>query len=800
MFDSENETSATLSFRQFATEEHRRFHDRIVADLNGILPVCNQGKCTAASISDSPTEQQQITDLMHKVEQLCTHLSENVTDLFSQYYDERSRFCGAAYCTTAEIKLRLVDRALQDRATDVRWWSKEPILANAVGTLGKIRRAMKKDIAEMNAYLEGAIAQFRIPSQSNDWRSIDIEDRVKEVSNYLSFEEELLFDAKLRSELVSALETLIEFLSKGENQSGTIKFAQKLVNKFRTCEARIEDACQQLATIQATYPSIYDIVVTDNSGTIIANARSSVRSDVVSQSVADESWYQAALTSAIKSTYIERVSAGPEKIPAIVFASGIAEQGADRQSSPLGTIGVFCDFQSEVRDLLDNYLPLSENGQTRDGWYSFFTDGRGIVVCANDPDAIPPGLHCEIPRAHRQLSKGETKWSNLVFKGRDSFIFSACSSDQRAAGSSGWISHVVAPSGDIMQATKKDSSKLIEEGDLLHSKLVPDISKSTYASLQEDRKAIKLISLNGILFASQLGKRGAALAPVFDKITATGDSATSRMELLLEEMAGSEIRLNLRLQEVLAKQAVDLMFQKIYERSQAMRLWVRTSSFRELLRAGGEEIEKEAGDLIRLINDDYPAYRNIFVVDMSGDLRCCARPQQFRDPKGLCVADQSWFAAAARPHNCDVPQIMESDSKFLDSGKSTVVFALGIPDGDRDDTLLGVLGCLFDWQSEAVHVVNACLPKTPEGRNVPGSMALFSNQDQVILESTNHSLLTPGEFFRMPEDHLYLNPGQTKCSPFTFQQDVYILASARCDDHTDRRGIDWTSHVLRPLN
>ncbi len=610
----------------------------------------------------------------------------------------------------------------------------------------------------------------------------------------------MIFNAQLRSEFIAAMETLIELLKGGENQDAAIKFARKLIGKFRTCEARIADACEQLATIRSAYPNIHDIVVTDNTGTVIANARCCANSEPLSQSVAEESWYQAASTSAIKNTYIERVFAGAEKIPAIVFASGIAEQGTERQSTPLGTIGVFCDFQSEVRDLLDNYLPRNEGGQIREGWFSFFTDSRGIVVCANDPDAIPPGLHCEIPRAHRQLSKGEKKWSNVVFKGRDSFVFSACSSDQRAVGASGWISHLVAPSRDIMQAAGKDSSSMIRESDLLNSKLVPEISKTTYASLQDDRKAIKLISLNGILFASQLGKRGAALAPVFDKITATGDSATSRMELLLQEMASSEIHLNLRLQEVLAKQAVDLMFQKIYERAQALRLWVRTSRFREFLRSRDQETETEACELIRLINDDYPSYRNILLVDMSGDVRCSARPQQLRGQDGLCVADQSWFAAAARPNNQDVPQIMESDAKLLDAGRGAVVFALGVPDTDRDRSLLGVLACLFDWQSEAVQVVNACLPKTPAGRNVPGSMALFTNQDQAILESTNHSLLTPGEFFRMPEEHAYLNPGGTRCSPFRFKDEAYILASARCDSHADRRGVDWTSHVLRPLN
>ena len=799
MIDVKTESKATTNYRNFMTEAHRRFHDRIVADLNGILPICNQGKCTAADISDNLTEQQQITDLMQRVEQLCTHLSENVTDLFSHYYCERGRFCGAAYTTTAEIKVNLVDQSLMDRSADVRWWSKEPILSACVAALKKTSKTLKSDFDEMSAYLEGAIAAFRIPTLASSWTSTDISDRVQEVTAYFPQMHELMLNADMRAKFFKVVRSLLEMLQKGDGQEGTIKFAGKLMAKLEGCEKHIQDACRQLELIRSVYPSLYDIIVTDDQGTVIANARPERRSTLLGKNVASENWCQKSLKSGSNNTHIERAELKDEVHSAIVFSNPIRDPG-DRQSGVLGTIAVFCDFQSEVGALLGNYLPEDSNRATRDGWYSFLTDEKGIVICSNEPAAIWPGSHCDLPRSHRVLSKGQSYWSHVIFKGRESVAFSACSSGTNSVGGSNWVSHLIAPSADIMQADTKESRLKVSQHQLMESKLIPEVSKSTYNELQDDRQAIKLISLNGILFASQLGKRGAALAPVFDKITATGDSATKRMESLLYEMASAEIELNLHLQETLAKQAVDLMSHKVLKRSLSLRLWSRTSSLRAALGIQGDQPLSEVENLLRTINDDYPVYRNIFLLNNSGEIKACSRPRRIADVDVRSVSDQVWFSKAMRSNVNDPAQIYEmADGELDNTNSASLVFAQSIPGVLEEAGTIGVIACLFDWQSEASEILNACLPKSTTGRPIPGAVAFIANRDQVVMESTNANLCKPRSIVPLPDEHYQLGRGKMIAGDFEYNGVSYIVASAKGDGFVGFDGLEWSAHVLRPL-
>jgi len=204
--------------------------------------------------------------------------------------------------------------------------------------------------------------------------------------------------------------------------------------------------------------------------------------------------------------------------------------------------------------------------------------------------------------------------------------------------------------------------------------------------------------------------------------------------------------------------------------------------------------------LLKLINDDYPSYRNILLVDINGDIRACSRPRKLSEQDGLCVADQGWYLAATRADSEAPPQITETRGESIDPDNATsIVFAQGVTDPEQSHSLVGALACLFDWKAEAAEVVGSCLPKGASGRVVSGSFALFTNQDQKILESTSHSLLVPGESFSLPDEHLQLAPGQATSSQFQFRGEAYILASAKCQMPGGYRVIDWTSHVLRPL-
>lgn len=793
------ESAGSDNYREYMTESHRRFHDRIVADLNGILPICNQGKCTAADISTNLTEQQQITDLMQKVEHLCVHLSESVTDLFAQYYRERGRFCGAAYCTTALIKINLVDRTLQDRATDIRWWAKEPVLVSGVMELEKISRQLQKDFAELSAYMEASVATFRIPTLATGWTSVDLSQSVQAIEKYFPRKRELMFNMKVREQFAQELDALADFLKKGEGQEATVKYIAKLLKRLTLCEEHVRACCEQLETIAETYPTLNDVVVTDGEGFVIANARPEHRSRVLGTCQSGKAWFDKAFRSASSQSLLDHHGDGKNDNPLVVFAGSIRNP-EERASNSLGVLGAYCDFQAEVQSLLEDYMPRDSENRVRDGWYSFFTDERGVVVCSSDPDMVSPGTACDLPRNHRGIAAGASYWSHAVFKGRESLVFSARSDGYQGIAGSGWISHLVAPAAEILQPEKKDSRLQISQRHLMRSKLVPEINKSTYISLQDDRQAIKLISLNGILFASQLGKRGAALAPVFDKITATGDSATSRMESMLHEMASSEIELNLHSLETLSKQAVDLMSQKVQERSHALRLWARTGLFRAALSDPSSENTESAARLLKMINDDYPLYQNIILLNSGGEIISCSRPSRLQEAEPRCAADAAWFRSALRGGVQDAVQIHELRHHDFGTGnRPGLMFARPVYDCGNSEQPLGVLACVFGWHTESSGILQSCLPQSSTGRAIASASAFFTNTEGEVLDSTNPTIIPVGKNFGLPEEHLLLQPGKTVAGIFTHQDGSYILASSKMGARCGVGRICWTAHVMRPL-
>ena len=132
-----NGPAAEVTFSIFSpviTVEHREFYERIVSELNGVFPICTQGKCTAVEVSDDATEQEQITDLMKRVESFSGELLEVTKQLFDQFYQAKEHFCRMIHGATAYLKINLMDRNLLERTCDVRWWALEMAFSECLET------------------------------------------------------------------------------------------------------------------------------------------------------------------------------------------------------------------------------------------------------------------------------------------------------------------------------------------------------------------------------------------------------------------------------------------------------------------------------------------------------------------------------------------------------------------------------------------------------------------------------------------------------------------------------------------
>ncbi len=788
-------------FNSLITNDHREFYEKIINELIGISPICNQGKCTAAAISETATEQEQITELMERVETFAAELHDGTKNLFDQFYAAKEEFCRSIYCTTAYIKINLIDRTLLERTCDVRWWAVETAFVECLERIVKINRNMDHLLSEMCEFLDASKAAFEIPTLETNWTMRDISQYVDEVRAFRHRKQDLLFCIPVYKQFRQKVDELSEQLGKGKSQEATLAMLQKVIKNIEDVHSHVNTACSRLEDIGSSYTLYRDLVITLPDGTVVASANPNRRDQVLGRSVAEEVWFRRAMDPSNASDYaIEKMNDSiVEGGNSLVFSTRIMLVGNTEMA--IGAMGAFFDLEEEARIILQDYMPQMPDGDTSEGWYSFFTDSNGRIVGSSDPKIFSVGDQAHLPRSHRKLRSGGTISSYATIEGNDSAIFSAMSDGYLDFKGLDWSSHLVVPSHDIFASESNCQISGISPDELMRSRLIPEINKDTYVKVQDDKQSIKLISLNGIVFASKLGKRGVALGPVFEQITETGDFATSRMEELLREMAFGELRLNLQTLETFSKQAIDLIDRNLFERSAAIRWWATDKYLWKALLDPTDEHLQAAGRRLLDINSSYAMYRNLVLTNRMGRILAASNPELIPDMKEARVADQSWFTKAMRSKTVSEYSVQDVGPTELErAGRSSLIFSGAVREnGSRNGEVIGVLGSLFDWVTESGKILKTCLPKDRNGKRVQGCIAFYASRDGEVIESSDSQIIPIGSTPDLPTEHRELALGQSASGVFRLGEQVYIMGSSRSKGYREYAGLGWSAHILRPL-
>ncbi len=786
---------------ELITNDHREFYEKIINELIGVSPICNQGKCTAAAISETATEQEQITELMERVETFAAELHDGTKNLFDQFYAAKEEFCRSIYCTTAYIKINLIDRTLLERTCDVRCWAIETVFVDCLERISKISRSLDNLLFEMGEFLDAAKAAFEVPTLETNWTMRDISQYVDDVRSFGTRKKELMFDKAVYEQFKQKIDSLSEQLGKGKNQEATLKMLEKTIKSIEEVHLQVSCACNRLEDVGASYTLYRDLVITLPDGTIVANARPDRRAEILGRNVKDEMWFknseraEAAAHYSIEKTDHSIVDAGNS----LVFS--VAIKNASKGEKAIGILGAFFDLEEEARIILQDYMLRVDDGDTSDGWFSFFTDRNGRIVGSSDPAIIEVGAQAHLPRGHRKLSAGGSTSSYATVEGNPSAIFSAMSDGYLDFQGLGWSSHLIVPSNDIFASESNCQINGISPDELMRSRLIPEINKETYVKVQDDKQSIKLISLNGIVFASKLGKRGVALGPVFEQITETGDFATSKMEELLREMAYGELRLNLQTLETFSKQAIDLIDRNLFERSVAIRWWATDKYFWKAFADPTEENLQAAGRRLRDINSSYSMYRNLVLSSPMGRILAASNPELVPDIRDARVADHLWFTKAMRSKNSGEYTVQDVGPTDLERGaRSSLIFSGAVRDnGSRTGEVIGVLGSLFDWVTESGKILRTCLPKDRHGKRIQGCIAFYASRESEVIETSDAQTIPLGKMPELPIEHRELAPGESASGVFRLGDQVYIMGSSRSKGYREYQGLGWSAHILRPL-
>jgi hypothetical protein len=779
--------------------EHREFYEKILSELNGIFPICNQGECTAVEISESTTEQEQITELMKRVENFSSELLDVTKKLFDQYYVAKEELHQSILSTTAYNKINTLDRNLLERTCDVRWWALETAFSDCISFYERTKENALHLAGSINEP-DGAMDAWRSSEgAAGTSRSAPLQDMLPFLTN---------FEVLLRKEKLEGFLDLIEVLPASESTDGSgasdplSEEIKAFGETLRTLGQKITFACDRLEDINNSYTLYRDLIIAGRDGYVIANSNKARRDMVLGLNVNGEKWFQRALMTKNGAEYfaLDITPSSVEDQLSLVYSTAVREN-SDENGKTIGAMGVFFDFQGEAGIILEEYMPRDERENIVDGCYSMFTNRAGEVIASSDETILKVGESAHIPKRNRQLGSGERVSSYMVFEGIDSAVFSAKTDGYLDYKGLEWSSHVIIPKDYIFNTTVFSETLGISPEELMSSKIIPEINKQTYLKVQDDKESIQLISLNGIVFASKLGKRGAALGPIFNQITRTGDFVTSRMEDLLKEMALGELDLNLKALENFSKQAIDLIDRNLFERSADIRWWSTDQYFWKALMNPSEEYFRKAGERLKVINGSYTMYRNLVLADSRGEIVACSRTEMRNELKKINVSDQYWFQQGMRTPRSSEYAVQDVAKSNLEKTKDrSLIYSGGVrSDGAREGESIGVLGILFDWDTEAQKILCTCLPRDPNGAQIEGSAAFYTNKNGEIIETTHSENFPVGLKLQGPKPIMGIGAGESVSGILDFNGVQYIIGSSKAKGYREYEGLEWSAHIVRPV-
>ncbi len=794
--------------------EHREFYEQIVNELNVILPVCNQGKCLAAEISRNIAEQETIKELMERVERFRGELLEGTKNLFAQFYQSKDAFHKMIQSTVAYVKINLMDRNLLERSCDVRWWALEIAFCNCIARFNKDRDNLNNLYALTVSYTEMLEKQSRelIRKKTGFFEGLGssrirklaaIDKKLLVMADFVGKIKglDVLFDAKKYEEFRESCNSLQSVFAEHDEEKNILDLQARVLEDIRILHTEIAYANERLETINRSYTLYRDLVICDNLGNIIATSNKERRAQVQGLNIADEKWFKKAMQTADGTEYYAQdfAPSAVEEQNSLIYSTAVRIDGQENNDA-IGAMGIFFDFQDEAGIILADYIPKN-SGIIEEGWCSFFSNSNGLIIASSDEDNYDVGAKTHIPSSHLKLSAGETTSSYGYYNGQDAALFTAKTDGYLDYRGLGWSSHVILPRRFIFSRNSTSSEENINIPALLNSCIIPEINKKTYVKVEHDKRAMQLISTNGMLFAAELGSSGQALSPIFEQITKTGDFATSCMEDLLQEMAIDELNLNFQTLELFSKQAIDLIDRNLFERSADIRWWSTDKYLIDALREPTEQSAKDAGQRLKVINGSYTMYRNLILVDASGTILACSSPSLLGGIKHVNVSAHEWFEKGMQTQNNTEYAVADvQDSELEPTKNRSLVYSSGVRVTGTEADAIGVLGILFDWDTEAGMMLQKCLPRNSEGEKIKGSVAFYTNKNGEIIESTDQEAFPVGQRHeKVASICNKLGTGESNSTIIDIDSKQYIIGSTKTKGYREYEGLEWSAHVLRPF-
>ncbi|TVR07595.1 MAG: hypothetical protein EA401_14725, partial [Planctomycetota bacterium] len=168
----------------------------------------------------------------------------------------------------------------------------------------------------------------------------------------------------------------------------------------------------------------------------------------------------------------------------------------------------------------------------------------------------------------------------------------------------------------------------------------------------------------------------------------------------------------------------------------------------------------------------------------------------------LNVSDHEWFQSGMRTtasHEYAVQDVV--DSPLERTKDRSLIYVGGVRRGGaREGEAIGVLGIMFDWDTEAQTILRTCLPSDREGLPIAGAAAFYTNKLGQIIETTDAQRFPVGLFPPLPSSHQTLGKGERISGLLQHDGMRYLIGSSRTQGYREYEGLGWCAHIVRPVD
>jgi hypothetical protein len=260
---------------------------------------------------------------------------------------------------------------------------------------------------------------------------------------------------------------------------------------------------------------------------------------------------------------------------------------------------------------------------------------------------------------------------------------------------------------------------------------------------------INILALNATIEAARAGDAGRGFAVVATEVKHLATQAASAStELTAIRSETSELQQRFseneadRLSEM-SQTLVQFIVRNLYERTADVRWWATDEALVHCLEAQDRASIDHAVERLGLINRFYSVYLNLVLVGIDGKVVGCSQPAKFPTVTGADVSRVPWFRKAMATTSGDQYVVDDIFHDSLHDDKLGAAYAATVrAKGKTDGKILGVLGVIFDWESQSKTIVQT-EPSLSEDEWKHSRVLLLDQNLRIIAASDDNGILLP---------------------------------------------------------